>query len=54
MRWVSTKISEPIYKGPSIKDVRRDGAGMVWSIADTCGQGEGVKDLADVRKLALF
>src|SRR6218665_1405990 len=26
----------------------------VWSNADTCGQGEGVKDLADVRKMALF
>jgi len=29
-------------KGPSIKDVRRDGEG-VWSNADTCEQGEGGK-----------
>jgi len=39
-------------KGPSIKDVRTDGGG-IWSNADTCGQG-GVKDLADVRKIAIF
>src|SRR6218665_3249327 len=40
-----------IYKGPSIKDVRRDGGRGVWSNADTCRQG--VKDLAYVRKLVL-
>ena len=34
--------------GPSIKDVRRDGGGV------KCGQGVGVKDLAEVRKLVLF
>jgi len=42
--------SENLAKGPSIKDVRRDGGGGLI----TCGQGEGVKDLADVRKLVLF
>ena len=28
-----------LCKGPSIKDVRRDGGGGVWSNADTCGRG---------------
>ena len=39
--------------GPSIKDVRRDGGGGLVK----CGHmrtEEGVKDLADVRKLVLF
>jgi len=36
--WSMTKKS---HKGPSIKDVRRDGGGGVWSNADTCGQGGG-------------
>ena len=41
-------------KGPSIKDVGRDEGREGWSNAHTCGQREGVKDLADVRKLVLF
>src|SRR6218665_555977 len=42
-------------KGPSIKDVRGDGGGGVWSNTDTCGQGgRGIEDLSDVRKLVLF
>src|SRR6218665_949899 len=36
--------------GPSIEDVRRDGGGGLVK----CGQGEGVEDLADVRKVVLF
>src|SRR6218665_1664176 len=37
-------------KGRSIKNVRREGEGGKV----TCGQGGGVNDLADVRKMALF
>src|SRR6218665_1823520 len=41
-----------IWEGPSIKDVRRDGGGgMVKCRHLRAGEG---KDLADVRKMALF
>ena len=50
---MNRKLMCEIHKGPSIKDVSRDGGGDFWSHADR-GGGGGVKDLADVRKLVLF
>jgi len=42
------------HKGPSIKVVRTDGEGGLVKCGHLRTEGEGVKDLADVHKMALF
>src|SRR6218665_4000215 len=51
---LTTTINSNFYLGAVHQGrPQRRGEG-VWSNADTCGQREGVKDIADVRKLVLF
>ena len=45
--------SKFLKQPPSIKSVRREGGGGVGQNAETFGPREGVKDIADVRKLVL-
>ena len=53
---MSAASNQSVYfpKGPSIKDVHRDGGGGFGQMRKHADKGEGVKDRANVRKLVLL